>query len=88
MATIDRRLVDVPVDVELHLASPKGRNKTQMFPNSSGHSLHQISMHFLDISAEISGVFICNATASASAMNEFLIPARNSNIYDLILGKL
>ena len=88
MATTDGTLVDVPVDVELHLASRQGRNETQTFLNSSGHNLHQISMDFSDISAEISGVFTCNATVSSSAMNDFLIPAHENDTYDLILGKL
>ena len=88
MAIIDRTLVDVPVDVELHLASRQGRNEIQTFPNSSGHNLHQISMDLSDISAEMSGVFTCNATVSASAMNDFLIPAHENDTYDLILGKL
>ncbi len=87
-AAIDRTLVDVPIDVELHLATPQGRNKTQTFPNSNSHSLHQISINFSNISAEISGVFTCNAIVNASAMNDFLMPARKNDTYDLILGKL
>ena len=85
--TTDRTLVDIPVDVELHLASPQGGNKTQNFLNSSSQSLHKISMDFSNISAEMSGVFTCNATVSASAMNNFLIPAHENDTYDLILGK-
>ena len=90
MAVIDRSLVDVPVDIELHLASPQGMTKNQTFHNSNDHSLHQISMNFDDISAEISGVYTCNATIRASTMNEneFLIPASDRQSYDLILGKL
>ena len=92
MAIIDRSLVDVPVDVELHLASPQGipqgMSKNQTFNNSNDHRFHQISMDFGDISAEISGVYTCNATIRASSMNEFLIPASDRQSYDLILGKL
>ena len=87
-ANTDRTLVDVPVDVDLHLASPKGRKETERFPNSNDHSFHQISMHFSDISAQVSGNFTCNATIRASSTNEFLIPTNGSVIFDLILGKL
>ena len=87
VATIDRTLVDVPVDVELHLVSRQGRNEMQTFPSSSDQNYHQISMEFSDISAEMSGVFTCNATVSASEMNNFLIPAHENDTYDLILGK-
>ena len=88
MAIIDRTLVDVPVDVELHLANPQGGNKTQRFLNSSGHSLHQISMNFSGISAEMSGDFTCNATVSSSVINDLLILAHENDTYDLILGKI
>ena len=88
MAVIDRSLVDVPVDVELYLASPQGMTKNQIFNNSNDRRFHQISMDFGDISAEISGVYTCNATIRASSMNEFLIPASDRQSYDLILGKL
>ena len=89
-ATIDRTLVDVPVDVDLHLVSPQGMNKTQRFSNSNvhGYSFHQISMIFSNINAEISGVFTCNSTVRASSMNEFLSPANKNETFDLILGKL
>ena len=88
-ANIDRTLVDVPVDVDLHLASPKGTNATQSFANSSGPSLYETSIHYSDISAsEISGNFTCNATIRALSTNEYLIPAIDSQSFDLILGKL
>ena len=87
-ANIDRNLVDVPVDVDLHLASPEGMNETQSFANSSGRSLHQTSIHFSNISAEVSGIFICNVNITASSMNKYLIPAHVNQTIDLILGKL
>ena len=84
-ATIDRALVDVPVDIDFHLVSPKRMSKTQRF--SSPQSLYQTSMNFSDISAEVSGNFTCNASVRASSTNLFLIPAHGRQIFDLILGK-
>ena len=84
---IDRALVDVPIDIDLHLVSPRQTNATRMFINSNDSSLHQISIPFSNISARDSGNFICNATVRASSMNDFLIPVHESQAFDLILGK-
>ena len=84
--TIDKTLLDVGVDVDLHLVSPQKMNAFKEVKNSS-HGQFQTSVTFHNISARDSGKFICNGTIQSSLINEFLIPAHESKTFDLILSK-
>ena len=84
--SIDKNLLDVEVDVDLILVGPQQMNATERVNNAS-HGQFQTLVSLHNVSARDTGEFICNATIQSSLINEFLIPAYESKIFDLILSK-
>ena len=85
-AEIDKTLIDLNVDVEVHLFGPGGIGTSERF-NSSNLTLHQTSIPFSNISAEDSGLYKCNATIKASSDRYFLNPRYKEKYLDLILSE-
>ena len=85
-AKINKTLVDVDIDVHIHLVSPQGINAIERSENVS-LGLYQRRITFRSISARDSGEFICNATVTSSSTNIFLHPAYEEVPFDLVLSK-
>ena len=85
-ANINKTLIDVNVDIDIHLiGSNQISNMTRVANTSLG--LYQASLPFSNISARDSGWYWCNATIRSSAVGYFLNSADREDDYNLILSK-
>ena len=87
MASIDKTLADIDIDVDIQLVSPEGMNADEQEENVL-HGNYQRSITYNSISAQNSGLFICNTTVQPSTRNEFVMPAHKHQRFDLILGTM
>ena len=85
MASVNKTLVDFDIDFDIQLTSPEGERASE-----SGRSAtlgnYWKSITYSSISAQNSGLFVCNATVQPSAGNEFIMPEYEHQKLDLILG--
>ena len=85
-AKINKTLVNIEVDVDMYIVSPRGIDATERSENVS-LGLYQKSVTFSSISPRDSGVFMCNATVKSSSVNNLLYPAYEEVPFDLVLGE-
>lgn len=86
IAFINKTLVDVDVDIELHLVGPQRINRRNRVNNTSLNQ-HQVVISFPSISAENSGHYMCNASVQASSKMYFLNHIHKEGNFNLVLSK-
>ena len=87
-ARINKTLVDIDVNVDVHLISPGINATEQEVTVRLSPGLYQRSISFDSVSAQNSGLFVCNATVQSSITNVFVQSAYKHQTFDLILGNI
>ena len=85
MASVNKTLVDIDIDFDIQLISPEGEEASESSGNAT-HGNYQKSITYNSISAQNSGLFVCNATVQPSTRNEFIMLEFEQQRLDLILG--
>ena len=86
-ANINKTLINVNVDIEIHLTSPNQTSTNMTGASNTSQGLHQASIFFPSTSARYSGQYQCNATIRSSDGGYFLNSARKEDDFFLILSK-
>ena len=86
-ANINKTLINVNVDIDIHLTGPYQTSINMTGASNISHGLHQASIFFPSISARNSGQYQCNATIRSSDGGYFLNFASKEDDFFLILSK-
>ena len=87
-ANINKTLINVNVDIDIHLISPNQTSTNMTGASNTSHGLHQASILFFpSISARNSGQYQCNATIRSSDGGYFLNSASKEDNFFLIISK-
>ena len=86
-ARINQTLVDVSINVDMNLTQKIPPREITTITDDSAPHLYVRSVTYANISAQNSGLYVCNATVGPAEMNNFLSISRHNATLDLKLGK-